>query len=42
MISEVNGPEQVLSDIRFYTAHEDDLTAVLANVVAVLKAHRPL
>jgi L-methionine (R)-S-oxide reductase len=42
MISEVNGPEPVLSDLHRYTDHEDDLTAVLANVAAVLKAHRPL
>jgi GAF domain-containing protein len=33
--------DQVLDDIRTYTAHEDNLTAVLANVVAVLKQHRP-
>ena len=34
-------PEQVLSDVHMYADHEDDLTAVLANIAAVLKAHRP-
>jgi L-methionine (R)-S-oxide reductase len=33
--------EQVLSDIHLYADHETDLTAVLANISAVLKAHRP-
>jgi len=33
--------EQILSAMRSYTGHEDDLTAVLANIAAVLKAHRP-
>ncbi|MGH8067981.1 MAG: GAF domain-containing protein [Candidatus Entotheonellia bacterium] len=41
MISDGNTREQVLSDIQLYANHEDDLTAVMANVAAVLKAHRP-
>src|SRR5919109_1262174 len=41
MVSDVSTRERVLSDIQTYTAHEDDPTAVLANVSAVLKAHRP-
>jgi GAF domain-containing protein len=41
MVSDVNTHEQVLCDIHLYSDHEDDLTAVLANVAAVLKAHRP-
>jgi L-methionine (R)-S-oxide reductase len=42
MLSEVNRPEQVLSDICLHTDREDALTAVLANVSTVLKAYRPL
>jgi L-methionine (R)-S-oxide reductase len=34
--------EQVLADIHLYADHEDDLIAVLASIVAVLKAHRPV
>jgi L-methionine (R)-S-oxide reductase len=41
MIADVKTREQVLSDIQLYANHEDDLTAVMANVAAVLKAHRP-
>jgi GAF domain-containing protein len=41
MVSEVSTCEQVLGDIYMYADHEDDLTAVLANVSAVLKVHRP-
>ena len=33
--------EQVLGDIHTYADHEDDFTAVLANITGVLKAHRP-
>jgi L-methionine (R)-S-oxide reductase len=40
MVSEVHTREQVLRDLHLYTEHEDDITAVLANVAAVLKAHR--
>jgi L-methionine (R)-S-oxide reductase len=40
MVSDVNIREQVLSDIHLYADHEADITAVLANVAAVLKAHR--
>jgi GAF domain-containing protein len=41
MVSGVSTREQVLGDIHLYADHEDDPTAVLANVSAVLKAHRP-
>jgi L-methionine (R)-S-oxide reductase len=41
MVAEVSPPDRVLEDIQTYTRHEDDLTAVLANVAAVLKQHRP-
>jgi L-methionine (R)-S-oxide reductase len=41
MTSDATTPEQVLSDVHQYTDHEDDLTAVMANVAAVLKVHRP-
>jgi L-methionine (R)-S-oxide reductase len=41
MTSDATTLEQVLSDVHLYTDHEDDLTAVMANVTAVLKAHRP-
>jgi L-methionine (R)-S-oxide reductase len=41
MTSDVTTPEQVLSDVHQYADHEDDLTAVMANIAAVLKAHRP-
>ena len=41
MASAVSIHEQVLGAIRTYADHEDDLTAVLANVAAVLKIHRP-
>lgn len=37
----VSTHDQVLDDIQTYTDHEDNLTAVLANVTAVLKQHRP-
>jgi L-methionine (R)-S-oxide reductase len=41
MVPGVSTREQVLGDIHMYADHEEDLTAVLANVSAVLKAHRP-
>jgi L-methionine (R)-S-oxide reductase len=41
MISATGTEEQVLSEIHSYADHEDDFTAVLATVSAVLKAHRP-
>jgi GAF domain-containing protein len=41
MTPETGGLEQVLADIHLYTDHEDDVTAVLASIAAVLKAHRP-
>jgi L-methionine (R)-S-oxide reductase len=41
MSSEARILDGVLSEIHTYTDHEDDRTAVLANVAAVLKAHRP-
>ena len=41
MSSKARTLDEVLSDIHVYTDHEDDRTAVLANVAAVLKAHRP-
>jgi GAF domain-containing protein len=41
MPSETAVVEQILADIRQYTAHEGDLMAVLANVAAVLRAQRP-
>ncbi len=41
MTPETSTPAQVLDAIRLYTDHEDDLTAVLAKVAAVLKVHRP-
>jgi L-methionine (R)-S-oxide reductase len=41
MSSEARILDEVLSEIHVYTDHEDDRTAVLANVAAVLKAHRP-
>jgi GAF domain-containing protein len=41
MVSGVSTREQVLGDIHLYADHEDDPTAVLANVSAVLKVHRP-
>ena len=41
MSSEARTLDEVLSEICVYTDHEDDRTAVLANVAAVLKAHRP-
>jgi L-methionine (R)-S-oxide reductase len=41
MVSGASTREQVFGDIYRYADHEDDLTAVLANVSAVLKAHRP-
>jgi L-methionine (R)-S-oxide reductase len=41
MVADVSTCEQVLGDIHIYADHEDDLTAVLANVSAVLKVHRP-
>jgi L-methionine (R)-S-oxide reductase len=41
MTSDATTLEQVLSDVHLYTDHEDDLTAVMANVAAVLKVHRP-
>jgi GAF domain-containing protein len=41
MISDATTRGQVLSDVHQYADHEDDLTAVMANVAAVLKAHRP-
>lgn len=37
----VSPPEQVLGEIHGYADHEDDITAVLANIAGVLKAHRP-
>jgi GAF domain-containing protein len=40
MALHLSPPEQVLGDIHGYADHEDDITAVLANVAAVLKAHR--
>jgi L-methionine (R)-S-oxide reductase len=40
MSSKARTLDEVLSDIRVYTDHEHDRTAVLANVAAVLKAHR--
>jgi L-methionine (R)-S-oxide reductase len=41
MGSEARILDEALSEIHIYTDHEDDRTAVLANVAAVLKAHRP-
>jgi L-methionine (R)-S-oxide reductase len=41
MASSVSPLEQVLGEIHGYADHEDDLTAVLANITGVLKAHRP-
>jgi GAF domain-containing protein len=41
MRSETRILDEVLSELHVYTDHEDDRTAVLANVAAVLKAHRP-
>jgi L-methionine (R)-S-oxide reductase len=41
MVSAVKAREQVLGDIHLYADHEDDFTAVLAHVAAVLKAHLP-
>ena len=41
MPSETGRVDRILSDMRYYTDHEGDLTAVLANVAAVLKARRP-
>jgi L-methionine (R)-S-oxide reductase len=40
MVADVKTREQVLSDIHAYADHEADLIPVLANVAAVLKAHR--
>src|SRR5262245_26193654 len=39
MGSDLSTREQVLRDMHLYADHEDNLTAVLANVAAVLKAH---
>jgi GAF domain-containing protein len=41
MVSERRTPEQVLEDLHTYGDHEDDPIALLANVAAVLKGHRP-
>jgi L-methionine (R)-S-oxide reductase len=41
MALDLSPPEQVLGDIHVYADHEDDITAVLANIAGVLKAHRP-
>lgn len=41
MVADVSPPDRVLEEILTYTRHEDDRTAVLANVAAVLKQHRP-
>jgi L-methionine (R)-S-oxide reductase len=41
MALNVSPPERVLGDIHVYVDHEDDITAVLANITGVLKAHRP-
>jgi L-methionine (R)-S-oxide reductase len=41
MGSDADSREQVLREIHLYGDHEDDLTAVLANVAAVLKTQRP-
>ncbi len=41
MTSDVTTAERVLTDVHQYADHEDDPTAVMANVAAVLKAHRP-
>ena len=41
MTLDVSPLEQVLSEIHSYADHEDDLTAVLANITGVLKAHHP-
>jgi len=41
MSAEARILDGVFSEIHVYTDHEGDRTAVLANVAAVLKAHRP-
>ena len=41
MLADATTFEQVLSDVHRYADHEDDLTAVMANIATVLKAHRP-
>jgi GAF domain-containing protein len=41
MLTHVTTHDRVLDDIRAYTDHEENLIAVLANVSAVLKQHRP-
>lgn len=40
MPSSVGTLDRVLTDLHYYTDEESDFTAVLANIAAVLKAHR--
>jgi L-methionine (R)-S-oxide reductase len=41
MDAQVSTRERVFSDMHLYADHESDHTAILANVAAVLKGHRP-